>query len=87
VPTVVLEVRRQLGSNTIEVIDPVKAEHGARPGELPPASDLKSSAISRATSRPRCTRFDNHLLLGSVLACLGRLCLHAQLAVDGDRRR
>ena len=57
VPTVTLEVRRQSGANTVEVIEAVKAEPGARQAAAPGRRQAaRSSATSRATSTPRCTR-------------------------------
>ena len=58
VPTVTLEIRRQSGANTIEVINGIKA---ALPRVMPvnyrTTSRSKSFATSRATSKPRFTKF------------------------------
>ena len=87
VPTVTLEIRRQSGANTIEVINGIKRE-------LPrvdcaasrQTSSWKSFATSRATSSRRCTKFETHLILGSILASLVVLAFHALVALDTDRR-
>ena len=71
VPSVTLEVRRQSGANTVEVIDGVQGEARARCApSCPPTCASRSSATSRATSTRRCTRSRLHLVLGSILACL-----------------
>ena len=56
VPTVTLEIRRQSGANTIEVINGVKAELPRVTASSPATSRRKSFAISRAISRRRCTK-------------------------------
>jgi HAE1 family hydrophobic/amphiphilic exporter-1 len=70
VPTVLMEVRRQLGSNTIEVIKAVKANMARAEAELPPGVRLE---VIRDQSRYIVTaleEIDKHLVLGSILACL-----------------
>ncbi|HLL76424.1 MAG TPA: efflux RND transporter permease subunit [Pyrinomonadaceae bacterium] len=70
VPTVSLEVRRQSGANTIEVINNVKAELARVAPQLP--SDVKLEVI-RDQSRyihAALHEIQVHLVLGSILACL-----------------
>ena len=55
-PTVILEVRRQSGANTVEVIKAVKENLARVLPQLPPTSYWRSSGISRATSMRRCTK-------------------------------
>ena len=50
VPTVVLEVRRQSGANTVAVIEAAKAASNGSRRACPPASPSTSCAISRRTS-------------------------------------
>jgi hydrophobic/amphiphilic exporter-1 (mainly G- bacteria), HAE1 family len=70
VPTVSLEVRRQSGANTIEVIDNVKRELARVAPQLP--ADVKLEVI-RDQSRyihAALHEIQVHLVLGSILACL-----------------
>lgn len=70
VPTVTLEVRRQSGANTIEVINGVKAELPRVTGQLP--ADVKTEII-RDQSRyieAALHEIQTHLILGSILASL-----------------
>lgn len=70
VPTVILEVRRQSGSNTVEVIKAVKANLEQVKTMLP--GDMKVEVI-RDQSRyihAALHEINLHLVLGSILACL-----------------
>jgi len=70
VPTVTLEVRRQSGANTIEVINGVKAELPRVTSQLP--GDVKTEVI-RDQSRyieAALHEIETHLILGSILASL-----------------
>lgn len=70
VPTVTLEIRRQSGSNTVEVIKNVKRELEKANSQLP--SDVKLEVI-RDQSRyidAALHEINTHLVLGSLLACL-----------------
>jgi HAE1 family hydrophobic/amphiphilic exporter-1 len=70
VPTVTLEVRRQSGANTIEVIEGAKQALARVKAQLP--ADVKMEVI-RDQSRyiyAALHEIDLHLILGSVLACL-----------------
>ncbi len=70
VPTVTLEVRRQSGANTIEVIEGVKQALARVAGQIP--SDVKMEVI-RDQSRyiyAALSEINLHLVLGSILACL-----------------
>ena len=88
VPTVTLEVRRQSGANTVEVIEAVKANlRAASQAQLP--ADVKLEII-RDQSRyiyAALHEINMHLVLGSILACLVVLAVHAQLALDAHRRQ
>ena len=70
VPTVTLEIRRQSGANTVEVIHNVKQQLARVQGQLPP--DIKIEIIRDqeryiASALHEITR---HLVLGSILASL-----------------
>ena len=81
VPTVTLEVRRQSGANTVAVIEGVKAALDARRRRSCPP-DVKLEII-RDQSRyiyAALHEINLHLVLGSILACLVVLAVHAQLA-------
>ncbi|HEX8091206.1 MAG TPA: efflux RND transporter permease subunit, partial [Blastocatellia bacterium] len=70
VPTVTLEVRRQSGANTIEVIEGAKQALARVTPQLP--ADVKMEVI-RDQSRyiyAALHEIDLHLILGSILACL-----------------
>ena len=70
VPTVTLQVRRQSGANTIEVINGIKAAMPRVAGQLP--TDVKMEII-RDQSRyieAALHEIETHLVLGSILACL-----------------
>lgn len=69
VPTVVLNVRRQSGANTVEVIEAVKANLTRVTAQLPP--DLRLEVI-RDQSRYIAAALHEihlHLVLGGILAC------------------
>ena len=70
VPTVVLEVRRQLGSNTIEVIESVKANMARAQAELPPGVRLEVIRDQSRYIETALHEINIHLVLGSILACL-----------------
>lgn len=70
VPTVILEVRRQSGANTVAVIEAAKANLARISSHLP--SDVKLEII-RDQSRyiyAALHEIKQHLILGSMLACL-----------------
>ncbi|HEX5733321.1 MAG TPA: efflux RND transporter permease subunit [Blastocatellia bacterium] len=69
-PTVILDIRRQSGANTIEVIESVKANLARATQRLP--ADVKAEVI-RDQSRyiyAALHEINLHLILGSILACL-----------------
>ncbi|HJQ70711.1 MAG TPA: efflux RND transporter permease subunit [Blastocatellia bacterium] len=69
-PTVILDIRRQSGANTIEVIESVKANLARATARLP--VDVKAEVI-RDQSRyiyAALHEINLHLILGSILACL-----------------
>jgi HAE1 family hydrophobic/amphiphilic exporter-1 len=70
VPTVVLEVRGQIGANTIEVIDAVKANLRLAEAELPPGVRLEIIRDQSRYIEAALHEIDKHLILGSILACL-----------------
>jgi hydrophobic/amphiphilic exporter-1 (mainly G- bacteria), HAE1 family len=70
IPTVTLDIRRQSGANTIEVINGIKAALPKIQAELP--SDIKLEVI-RDQSRyieAAMHEIKLHLVLGSILACI-----------------
>ncbi|MDQ3665391.1 MAG: efflux RND transporter permease subunit [Acidobacteriota bacterium] len=70
VPTVTLQIRRQSGANTIEVINGIKRELPRVASQLP--ADVKLETI-RDQSRyieSALREIEVHLVLGSILACL-----------------
>jgi HAE1 family hydrophobic/amphiphilic exporter-1 len=69
-PTVILEVRRQSGSNTVEVIKAVKANLQRVVGQLP--TDVQTEIILDQSRYIYAAlhEISLHLVLGSILACL-----------------
>lgn len=70
VPTVMLEVRRQSGANTVAVIEGLKEKIEALTHQLPP--DIKLEVL-RDQSRyiyEALHEINRHLVVGSILACL-----------------
>ncbi|MEW6125625.1 MAG: efflux RND transporter permease subunit [Acidobacteriota bacterium] len=70
VPTVTLDIRRQTGANTIEVISSVKQNLSRVTGQIP--ADMKMEII-RDQSRyidAALHEINLHLILGSILACI-----------------
>jgi len=70
VPTVVLEVRGQIGANTIEVINSVKANLALAQAELPAGVRLEIIRDQSRYIEAALGEIDKHLVLGSILACL-----------------
>ena len=70
VPTVVLEVRGQIGANTIDVIDSVKVNLALAEAELPPGVRLEVIRDQSRYIEAALHEIDKHLVLGSILACL-----------------
>lgn len=70
VPTVSLEIRRQSGSNTIEVINGVKAALDRAKTQVP--SDVRLEVIRDQSLYIDAAlhEINTHLILGSILACL-----------------
>ena len=74
VPCVTLEIRRQSGANTIEVIDGVQSKLDRLRAELP--ADLRVEVIRDQSRYIRAAlhEIESHLVLGSILASLVVLC-------------
>lgn len=69
-PTVILEVRRQSGANSVAVIEAVKSRFDSLRRQLPPDVQLE---VVRDQSRyiyQALHEINTHLILGSLLACL-----------------
>jgi len=70
VPTVVLEVRRQSGANTVAVIESVKRSLTAAKGELPAGLDLTVIQDQSRYIYAALHEINLHLIIGSILASL-----------------
>jgi len=70
VPTVTLEVRRQSGANTVEVIHNVKAQLARVTGQLPPDVKLEVIRDQERYIDAALNEITRHLVLGSILASL-----------------
>jgi HAE1 family hydrophobic/amphiphilic exporter-1 len=70
VPTVSLDIQRQSGANTIEVIEGVKEQAKELEGLLPP--DVKLQVIRDQSNYIYAAlhEINTHLIMGSILACL-----------------
>src|SRR6185503_1488326 len=70
VPTVILEVRRQSGANTVAVIDAAKANLAVIAAQMP--SDVRLEVINDQSGYIHAALHEItvHLILGSILACL-----------------
>ena len=70
VPTVVLEVRRQTGANTVEVIDAVKRALAQVKAQLPPDVRLEVIRDQSTYIHAALHEITLHLILGAILASL-----------------
>jgi HAE1 family hydrophobic/amphiphilic exporter-1 len=70
VPTVILEVRRQSGANTVAVIEAAKKSLAGLAGQLPPDVRLEIIRDQSRYIHAALHEITVHLVLGSVLACL-----------------
>ena len=70
IPTVVLEVRRQSGANTVAVIESVKKNLKAAMGELPAGLELTVIQDQSRYIYAALHEINRHLILGSILASL-----------------
>ena len=70
VPTVVMEIRRQTGSNTIEVIDAVKRNLEIVKAELPPGVNVEIIRDQSRYIEAALHEINIHLILGGILASL-----------------
>ncbi len=69
-PSVSLQIRRQSGANTVEVIEGVKAEMAKVQAQLPPGVKLEVIEDQSRYIYAALHEIDVHLILGSILACL-----------------
>ncbi|MCW5893020.1 MAG: efflux RND transporter permease subunit [bacterium] len=70
VPTVILEVRRQTGANTVAVIEAVKKNLAGITAQLPPDVRLEIIRDQSRYIHAALHEITVHLVLGSILACL-----------------
>ncbi len=70
VPTVVLEIRRQIGANTMEVIESVKANLTRAQAEIPVGVTLQIIRDQSRYVEAALHEINVHLVLGSILASL-----------------
>ena len=70
VPTVSLEIRRQSGANTIEVIDGIKRELPRVTAQLPTDTKLEIIRDQSRYIESALHEIETHLILGSILASL-----------------
>jgi HAE1 family hydrophobic/amphiphilic exporter-1 len=69
-PTVLLSVRKQAGTNTVEVVDALKARLDGVRAELPPGVTLELVRDNSASVRTGIHAVTEHLVLGAILAAL-----------------
>jgi HAE1 family hydrophobic/amphiphilic exporter-1 len=70
VPAVVLEIRRQSGANTVEVVEAAKANLDRLRAQLPPGVSMDVVRDSSTHIYASLHEINVHLVLGSILACL-----------------
>jgi len=70
VPTVILDLRRQAGANTVEVIEAAKANLERIRPQLPPGVTMEVVRDSSEHIYASLHEINVHLILGSMLACL-----------------
>jgi HAE1 family hydrophobic/amphiphilic exporter-1 len=70
VPTVVLEVRRQSGANTVAVIEAAKEQLELIRPQIPPGVELQLIRDQSEHIYASLHEINIHLILGSILACL-----------------
>lgn len=70
VPAVVLEIRRQSGANTVEVIEAAKENLRRLESQLPPGVTMQVVRDSSTHIYASLHEINVHLVLGSILACL-----------------
>jgi HAE1 family hydrophobic/amphiphilic exporter-1 len=69
-PAITLDVRRQSGTNTVKIIDNVRAKLSAIEKELPSGFNLRVTRDQSVFIRASIDSLEEHLLLGSLLASL-----------------
>jgi len=69
-PAVILEVRRQAGTNTVKVVEGIQARLQSLQGELPAGVKLDVVKESARFIKASVEALEEHLLLGSLLASL-----------------
>ncbi|MDB5216717.1 MAG: multidrug efflux transporter, partial [Myxococcaceae bacterium] len=67
---VVLSIRKQSGSNTVAVVDTVKARLAEVQGSLPPGATLSVVRDNSVTIRTSVDAVKEHLVLGAILAAI-----------------
>ena len=68
--TVTLDVRRQLGTNTVSVIEGVKTQVATVQAQLPPDVHLQVLRDQSGYIYEALHEINIHLIVGSILACL-----------------
>ncbi|MBI3473094.1 MAG: efflux RND transporter permease subunit [Candidatus Solibacter usitatus] len=69
-PAVVLEVRRQTGTNTVQVVDTVKKRLETLAGQLPAGVQIETIKDQAVYIKNSIKSLEEHLVLGSLLASL-----------------
>jgi HAE1 family hydrophobic/amphiphilic exporter-1 len=69
-PAVTLQIRRQSGTNTVAVVDAVRARLDALKSTLPPGYDVRLMRDASEYIKASISTVKEHLVLGSILAAL-----------------
>jgi HAE1 family hydrophobic/amphiphilic exporter-1 len=69
-PAILLDIRRQSGTNTVKIIDAIRAKLTDVEKELPPGFTLRITRDQAVFIRASIDSLEEHLLLGSLLASL-----------------
>ncbi len=69
-PAILLDIRRQSGTNTVKIIDAIRAKLKEIEKELPPGFTMRVTRDQSVFIRASIDSLEEHLLLGSLLASL-----------------
>jgi hydrophobic/amphiphilic exporter-1 (mainly G- bacteria), HAE1 family len=69
-PTVLLQIRKQSGTNTVEIVNGVKARLAVLRGTLPPGFELRIVRDQAEFIEASIKSVEEHLVVGSILAAL-----------------
>ncbi len=78
-PTVLLQIRKQSGTNTVEIVNNVKARLAELRGTVPPGYEIRTVRDQAEFIQASISSVEEHLVAGSILAALVVLLFLANL--------